>query len=637
MASIFNGLNIGYSGLSASQLGINTTGQNISNAETDGYTRQRVVQQSTTPLGNIIPGAQGNGTQVKEIIRIHDEFVFSRYRLEGENKEFSDFQRQTLEELSTYFPEIENVGIKYDMQEYFNLWGDLSINPENQAIKVALAQQTQVLSQDIHETRAQVSDLQVTLNDQLKTSVDEVNRIAEEISKLNGAIATTESVEGQHANDLRDQRGVLELSLAKLAGATVFEGSLDANMPLSRDVVERGGDYTVNIAGFNIIDGSSFHPIVIENDENASGFYTLSYERQDGVLIPMDEEIKGGRVGSILDLRGSSFDANGDLQNGQLQEIINQLDGFSAGLIESTNNLYAQGAQTSMQSDRLNLQVNDSIYDSPLNIKEGSFDVVAYDIDGNETARRTINVTRTTVMDDTVYDTTGTIIVTPGTSNSIIGQLRLLQDDNADGNANNDIDSILNGIYSYDSVRENGVFSLDVNEVDFPGYSFGIEDDQTNGLASGTNFAGAIGVSRFFEGDSASSINLARSLRDDPAMIKANKAPIDGDNTLANDMLQLQFEDVTYSANGVEVNESLYAYYDAIVTDVGSRTNAAVTTNETVTAKFNATLLSYESISKVNIDEEMVNLIKYQTAYGASAKIITTIDQMLDTLLGLKQ
>ncbi len=102
-------------------------------------------------------------------------------------------------------------------------------------------------------------------------------------------------------------------------------------------------------------------------------------------------------------------------------------------------------------------------------------------------------------------------------------------------------------------------------------------------------------------------------------------------------MLQLQFDDVDFKANGITTKETLYGFYDAIVTDVGTRTNAAITTNDTITAKYNAVLQSYESISAVNIDEEMVNLIKYQTAYGASAKIITTIDQMMDTLLGLKR
>lgn len=630
MASIFNGLHIGYSGLTASQLGINTTSHNISNAETEGYSRQRVVQQSTIPLGAILPGAQGNGTQVKEIIRIHDEFVFSRYRSESESREYSDFQRQTLEELSTYFPEIENVGIKYDMQEYFNLWGDLSINPDNQAVKVALAQQTQVLSQDIQQTQNNITDLQVTLNDQLKVAVDEINRIAEQISQLNGSITEIESIEGQHANDLRDQRGVLEISLSKLISASIFEGNLTSNMPVSRDLVEKGGDYTINIAGFNIVDGKTFHPIVANNEDNPAGFYSLSYERQDGVLMPMDDLVKGGRIGSILDLRGSRIDVDGNLENGQLQEIINQLDGFAKGLIESTNNLYAQGALPKMRSDILDIASADRLVSSDLHVKTGNFDIVTYDTDGNIAAKRSISITSTTVMDDTVYDAVGAII-TPGTINSIVGQLRLNQDDNGDSNAINDIDDIL--IPSF----INGQLQLEVNEADFPGYTFGVEDDQSQGLASGTNFAGSIGLSRFFEGDSGRNINLESSLRDDPAKISANKAPIDGDNKLANDMLQLQFEDVIFEANGVFVSESLYGYYDGIVTDVGTRTNAAITINDTITAKYNAVLQSYESISKVNIDEEMVNLIKYQTAYGASAKIITTIDQMMDTLLGLKR
>ena len=608
MASLFNGLNIGYTGLTASQIGINTTSHNISNAETEGYTRQRVVQQTTTPLGTLVPGAQGNGTQVGEIVRIHDEFVFSRYRSESERKEYTDFQRQTLEETSTYFPEIDNVGIKFDMQEYFNLWGDLSNNPDNEAIKVALANQTTVLSADISSTRDQLAAQQSTINDQLKTAVDEINRIGAEIANLTASINETESLEGQHANDLRDQRGALEVSLAKLVDATVFEGTASSDM---------GTDYTINVAGFNIVDGTSFHPIVIDNKDNPNGFYQLSYERQDGVLIPMDESIKGGQVGAILDLRGSSFDADGNLEDGQLQEIINELDGFAAGLIESTNNLYAQAAQTQMTSDEINVAPTETLLDTELNISAGDFDIIAYDTDGNEVARRTVTIDGATTMDD-------------GTNASIVGSINDTIDDNNDGNANNDINSILTASYTA------GKLDISVDPA-FAGYTFAVVDNQTDGLASGTNFAGAIGLSRYYDGDSAKNIDLASDLKNDPSLIQGNKSPVDGNNELANDMLQLQFENVDFTANGVTTSDTLYGYYDALVTDVGTRTNAAITTNDTVTAKYNAVVQSYESVSKVDIDEEMVNLIKYQTAYGAAAKIITTIDQMMDTLLGLKR
>ena len=100
-----------------------------------------------------------------------------------------------------------------------------------------------------------------------------------------------------------------------------------------------------------------------------------------------------------------------------------------------------------------------------------------------------------------------------------------------------------------------------------------------------------------------------------------------------------------YSLRQVDFKESykktsvdtIYGFYDDIVTRVGTRTNAAITANNSITAQFNAIKQEQDSISKVSIDEEMANLIRYQTSYGAAAKVITTIDQMMTTLLGLKQ
>ena len=77
--------------------------------------------------------------------------------------------------------------------------------------------------------------------------------------------------------------------------------------------------------------------------------------------------------------------------------------------------------------------------------------------------------------------------------------------------------------------------------------------------------------------------------------------------------------------------------FDITATYVGTSTNSAILRNETVTTQFNATQMEYYSVSKVSIDEELTNLIKYQTSYGAAAKVITTIDQMMETLLGIKR
>ncbi|MDQ1298043.1 MAG: flagellar hook-associated protein 1, partial [Campylobacterota bacterium] len=120
MASIFNSLNIGYSGLNAAQVGIDTTGHNIANAETEGYTRQRVVTSEATPIA-ITPGARGNGAQIAEIVRVFDSFVNDRYSTAAQNKEYSDTLKKNLEEVSSYFPDIDNLGFKEDLKNYFDL------------------------------------------------------------------------------------------------------------------------------------------------------------------------------------------------------------------------------------------------------------------------------------------------------------------------------------------------------------------------------------------------------------------------------------------------------------------------------------------------------------------------------------
>ncbi|WP_345993638.1 flagellar hook-associated protein FlgK [Sulfurimonas sp. HSL-1716] len=628
MASIFNTLGIGYSGLNAAQLGIDTTGHNISNANTDGYTRQRVVTEAAPPISNVTPGAVGNGTQVQQIARIFDQFVFNNYSSTSADKEASDFTKSTLQQLSTFFPEIDNVGIKSDMHAYYDLWQSLSDNPDNNAVKVALAQQTQTLTQHIQSTKSQVTDLQNQLNDQLKINIDEVNKIAKEIASINLAINNAESGGINNANDLRDKRNTLELSLSKLVGATVFNGTVQSNTAVDSNIATASGSYNISISGFNLVDGTSYHPIGIDNTDNASGMYDLYYERQDGVKIPFAQEIQGGKVGAILDLRGSTLNTtDGVPTDGVLQNVKDQLDSFAAGLIENTNNVYAKSSDTVMQSNPVYLDPSGTLVSSGLNVKKGSFDVVLYDINGNETARRTITI------DDLTTLTSGT--------DSIKDQIETNKDDNGDNNANNDIDDFLS--VNYDTYPPGGSLSINLKNSDLvsQGYTFAIQDnlDSSNSFGSGTNFAGAFGMHKFFDGTNASDIGLAYDLKSDPTKISAHAAPISGNNDVSLDMVQSQFEkiDFTQTNSDVTYNDTVYGMFDTIATGVGTQTNAAVLANDTITAKYNAVQQEYNSVSQVNIDEEMSNLIRYQTSYGAAAKVITTVDQMMNTLLGIKQ
>jgi len=621
MASIFNALNIGYSGLNAAQIGIDTTGHNISNAETEGYTRQRVVTSAAVPI-SIDPGQRGNGTQITEIARVFDKFVFDRYSSTAQNKEYSDTLKKNLEELSTFFPEIDNVGIKNDLQSYFDMWQSLANNPSNSALKVALAQQTQTLSQHINQTRSQIASLQSSLNDQVKVNIDEVNRIAEQIAGLNKSINEAEAGGANNANDLRDQRNQLEMTMAKLVGSKVLVGQIETNNVINSNVAIENGSYTIQIGGFNIVDGVSFHPIGIDSTENKNGYNDLYYRRQDGVKIPFAQNITGGKIGALLELRGSTIGTNGEFEDGFLQETINNLDTFAKGLIESTNNIYAQSATSGMRSNTLPFQDTQALLSSGENFKAGTFDVVAYDIDGNEVARRTITINQSTTLNNASV----TNLLPDGTPNSIIEQLSALKDDTGDNNALNDIDDILNTSFT----SPQNILQIDLKGgFASQGYTFAIEDN-------GTNFAGVTGVNRFYDGYDAKSIDLNRDLKEDATKIRGFKSPSAGDNQTALDMVELQFSSVSFQ-NGINTSsDTIYGYFDSLVTKVGTRTNSAILSNDSITAQFNAVKQEYDSVSKVSIDEEMANLIRYQTSYGAAAKVITTIDQMMTTLLGIK-
>ncbi len=626
MASIFNSLNVGYTGLNASQVGITVTGHNISNAEVDGYTRQRVSTAASTPL-TMQPGNVGNGVDVTDIKRVFDSFVFDRYTDTYADKEYSDFTKKTLETLSTYFPEIDNVGVKSDMQEYYNMWQTFADNPDNDSIKLALTKQAEVLSNHIEENQTQVKELQSQLNEQLKVNVDEVNSIAKEIAEVNKSIDTAEAGDMYSANDLRDKRNVLERNLARLIGANVNDGQLESNIQMQNSTSERTGSYTVSVNGFNIVDGNTYHEIHIDSGNNPNEFYEISYERQDGVLIPLEEVVQEGKIGAILDLRGGTIDnTEGIPKDGLIQNVVAELDVFASTLIESTNNLYAASATTRMDSNPVDLDPTNALLSSSLNINKGSFSVLVYDIDGNEVARRSIDINNATTM-------TGAIA-----TNSIEGQLLAQKDDNDDGNAGNDIDDYIN--FNWATLKDgDGEMNLSLDPLsESKGYTFSIEDNlEETDFSSGTNFAGTLGLHRFFDGTDAVSMDLNNSLKINPTILSAGKTPVSGDNSNALDMVQHQFETYNFTVGKVSYDTTSYGMFDIIATEVGTHTNEAIIKNETISTQFNAVELEYFSTSKVNIDEEMTNLIKYQTSYGAAAKVITTIDQMMQTLLGIKQ
>ena len=154
----------------------------------------------------------------------------------------------------------------------------------------------------------------------------------------------------------------------------------------------------------------------------------------------------------------------------------------------------------------------------------------------------------------------------------------------------------------------------------------------------GSNLPGAFGLNRFFDGDNAKNIEISSMYVQDPTKLRPWVSPTSGNTDVANMMQQLQYDDITFQESKVNKQDMEIAqYYRLLGGAIATDTQSVKTTLDTKSALLSAAKKEYLSISQVSVDEEMVNLIKFQSGYAANAKVVSTIDKMIDTLLGLKQ
>jgi len=613
MSSTFHSVSTAYSGLHASQRQVETAGHNIANANNPYYTRQRAIQSNQIPL-DITNGDLGQGTQIMTIKRVHDEFVYDRFKRATEEKEYSGMRQDTLKQIAQLFPDMQDIGLFKDMQEYFNSWSDLSSHPTSTPQKEALKSKTELLTSDLSMTRNNLQDKQKELNKQIEVMIKEVNTLIKQIADVNVKIRAHEAGNINNANDLRDERDKYEMALSKLLDIKVFKEGTSSDNTMITHNADWDEQYVLNVAGFTLVDENGYHGIEFNNYNNPHGFGEVEFVRsEDLARFDMTQHLRGGKIGSMLDLRGRVLSReDGEFNDGQLQEYIDSLDTFAKGLIDSTNAIYAKSSQEEIRSNKLVMSKNYQITNMnkiDYNIKEGSFDIVMYDSKGEEAGRKSIDINAETTMA------------------KLVEKINQNTDDNHDDSPLNDIDDEFEARYA------NGFFYI-TQKNSSKEYTIAIDDSKD----SPTNIAGALGLNRFFDGKSAKDITLNTRLRDDTQSISAGLNRVSGDGSVANDMQQLQFDEVEFlDIKGGNTKETLSYYYNIITTKIATDGEEANSNADTKTALYNTVKGEFDAISKVSMDEELTELMKFQTAYQANAKVMNTINTLLDTLLGLKQ
>lgn len=219
MSGIFNTLNVANKGLQSSQTALHTTSHNISNANTDGYSRQRVDLKADLAytLGGV--GQIGTGVRMVGVSRVVDEYVTNQIR--GENgtlKKYST-RSEVMAQLEIIYNEPSDTGLNFNLGEMFDAWTELSKNPELLTAKSIVVEKSKTMADTLNHIANQMESLKSETGNLIGRNVMDFNSIIDKIDSLNKQIFNI-SVKGQVPNDLLDQRDLL---LKDLSGIVDFK------------------------------------------------------------------------------------------------------------------------------------------------------------------------------------------------------------------------------------------------------------------------------------------------------------------------------------------------------------------------------------------------------------------------------
>lgn len=227
MSGLFSSFNVVKRALGASQYALNTTSHNIANANTEGYTRQRVTMVASAPMdGNISgPGQIGTGVDIREVTRIRNSFLDDQLRNQLGILGNFEARDEFLANVEVIMMEPTENGISTAMGEMWDSWQELSSHPESSNARTLVVEASETLAHQIRNTYSQLESLQKDCDKQVKLSVDEFNSIIRSIDDLNRQIASV-TISGGAPNDLLDRRDLLLDQLSKIADIKTENGQL---------------------------------------------------------------------------------------------------------------------------------------------------------------------------------------------------------------------------------------------------------------------------------------------------------------------------------------------------------------------------------------------------------------------------
>ncbi len=609
MASTFFGLDIAKSGLYNYQAALNTTAHNIANADTEGYSRQSVVQAASIPI-NVSSnyGMQGTGVDITAITQTRSSYYDTKYwdnnKLVGEygTKEYY------MLEIEGYFNELNTDGFTTSFDNLFLGLEELSKNPSSESVRVEVTNYAQNFAEYMNYMSSCIDSVQSEANSEINNVVNRINSIADQIAGLTREINSIEATGKYRANDLRDSRATLVDELSEIANITADE--------IVHTGAEGVTEYRVRLDGQILVD---------------------TYNVTTLKCVPRERKINQSDIDGLFDLEwsnGVKLNMGSETLGGSLQALIEVRDGNSQGNLQGTANGSAGDTELVVTATNIN---NIDDMNMPLTgmIKVGSKEYIynnftveiSEDDDGNPSFVYTFELDEELRID--ANDATASIGSSINYKGTCYYQNKLNQFTRVFARQFNEIHKQgvdLNGEFGLDFFTPTGVES---SVFDLTGTEYTeAEDDETTGILYGTETS--------YYTLTSSNITVNPDIYSHVDKIACASPDKQEDGLIYNGV---ENTDILKKLYALQSDRNMFkqgtpvSFLETMTAEIGIDSKKAQDLSE-AQGNIQASIQNQRlSVMSVDEDEEALNLVKFQNSYNLNCHVVTTMNEIYDKLI----
>ena len=598
MQSTFSGLNTMVNGIYTQRLGLNTVGHNISNSNTEGYSRQ-TAHAAATPSSEVytLAGASqvGNGSTVTSVIRARDIYADRQYWKENSTDGYYNGKANNYAKIESIFNDSDNSGVQDAMEKFYQAWQDCSTTASSDTSRQNVINAGQNFAQSLQIAAKQTKEQIDSLYDDISLSVVKMNRLMGQVVELNKNIAGIEAT-GAHANDLRDQRDLIVDQLTSMTDITVYESA--------------NGMYTLVSNGTTLVNGITKVDLEMSAPKNNTTYSLSDYDimiKQTGtVYTPGNGELK------------AQFEAVAE-DNGYIDQVAN----MAAFMFTTMNDQHKAGYGIDGSKDKPfgNANAKDNAT-TGLNFYGESDKAFQWDAKTGKLAMYDVNT-------GAKEELSGMQILEILTVNS---ELTATDGHKKLATRSGERDEAGNLLYQTKTGTTTTISTTDFNQAEKNATGMVLYMALDGGTTTNATLAK--------QDDNGNALYLLKDVKLDD---NGNPLPVDvngtGDGSNAvwiAALFNCERDKTSPEVNGTDRligNGSLYSYYNTSMTTMGSDAS-----NMNGRVKFQSGVMDQvenlrSSTNGVNWDEELSNMITFQQGYSACSRCLSAMDECLDKLI----